>query len=122
MASLPEIPEKNIIEDAFRPYVLAIGNVAHSWNRLQEELAKLFCAVTGLDNSMGLGIWHALKSDRSQRDLLEAAIKVGATWQTWSTTYPTACADLLWIIERANKVADQRNDAIHAPCTMLVEF
>jgi hypothetical protein len=37
------------IKNLLDPYFMALGQVAHSWNHLHEELGKLFCAITRTD-------------------------------------------------------------------------
>jgi hypothetical protein len=65
MAKLPTSEEVEAAEKALEPYKLALGKVAHAWNHMQEQLGRLFCMVSGLDDSMGMSIWHALKSGRN---------------------------------------------------------
>jgi hypothetical protein len=118
---MPKLCLDDSIEASFTPYVTALGRVAHAWNHLQEHLAQLFCLVSGINDAMGLAIWHALKSDRSQRDILEAAVNVASSDPDWIETTPHAKADLLWLLKKANKVAEQRNNAIHAPCGLSID-
>src|SRR5215204_399962 len=115
MAKLPtkeDIDKARIHMDA---HYLALGRVANDWNHMQEQLGLLFCAVAGLDNFMGMRIWHALKSDRSQRDLLEAATIAASDDDEWQKSFPKAKEDIEWILERVNARSDGRNSAIHAP-------
>ncbi len=37
------------IKNLLDPYFMALGQVAHSWNHLHEELGKLFRAITRSD-------------------------------------------------------------------------
>jgi hypothetical protein len=120
MARLPTKEEIDEQVAAFQPYYEALGKTAHAWNHLQEELAQLFCEVGGID-PMGLRLWHALKSDRSQRDLLEAALHSALEDEKWAKKYPKAKTDITWLLVEANRLADRRNDAIHAPCTIGIK-
>lgn len=117
MAKLPSEEQVNELTAAFEPYYAAVGRTAHAWNHLQDELANLFADLTELD-SLGLALWHALKSDRTQRDVLEAAAKAKGEDEEWLSGFPKAKDDILWLLARANELADKRNDAIHAPCTI----
>jgi hypothetical protein len=115
---MPRLPTKEEIEradKALEPYKLALGKVAHQWNHMQEQLGLLFCEVSGLDASTGMSIWHALKSDRSQRDLLEAANVAASATEYWITNLPKAKDDIEWLLSKVNALADKRNNAIHAP-------
>jgi hypothetical protein len=117
MARLPSDEDFAAMDAALDPYFMALGKTAHAWNHLQEELGQLFCFLTNTD-AVGLTIWHALKSDRSQRDLIEAALRSLAEGEDWVKEFPRAQADISWLLLETNKLADRRNDAIHAPCTV----
>jgi hypothetical protein len=119
MATLPSADELNAIEATLQPYFLALGKVAHSWNHLHEELGKIFCAVTQLDLSVGMAAWHGLRSDRGQRQMLEAAIKGAAESEDWVEEHPGALEGVIWLINRVNCLSGDRNNAIHAPCHAL---
>ena len=43
---------------------------------------------------------------------------VRAVDDDWVAKYPKAVEDICWLLHKANGVADQRNDAIHAPCSL----
>jgi hypothetical protein len=120
MAKLPTLEEIEAAEAALQPYLLALGKVAHSWNHMQEQLGLLFCIITGLDKTMGMAIWHALKSDRSQRDLIEAAIEAASTDESWASSFPKAKDDIGWILKKVSNLTDGRNSAIPAPVFSLV--
>src|SRR5580704_7160746 len=84
-------------DPAFRPYVGALGQLALSWNALHETMAFLFCSVMGGGYSnQFLAVWHALKSDRSQRDILLAA-----TESHMNPAYsPQFVSDIKWLCGR----------------------
>jgi hypothetical protein len=107
------------LEAAFAPYINAAGQVVHSWNQLQESLGKLFAAITG-KASMALAIWHTPHSDRTQRDMLTAAINETSD-EKWKGYSHTAKADILALVAVANGVADRRNNAIHAPVSLAID-
>jgi hypothetical protein len=121
MAKLPVLPSDSVLNATWAPYIVSLGEVAHGWNHLQEEIGKLFCLVSDLSNSMGMSIWHSSKSDRAQRDMLEGALSARISDEEWSEKYPKAVDDIRWLLCRVNGVADQRNDAIHAPCSLGIE-
>jgi hypothetical protein len=120
MVKLPTNEEIDAATAAFEPYFAALGQVAHAWNHLQEEFAELFCSVTGLGNSMGLAIWHSLRSDRAQREMVRAAIRAAAADEGWTEKFPQARQDVEWALDEANRIAERRNRAIHAPCSVAV--
>jgi hypothetical protein len=116
---IPRTPNKAVMAK-MEPYVMALGKVAHAWNYLQEALGQLFCAVTGLENdSTGQAIWHSTSNDRTQREMLRAAIEA-VTHERLTTSLPKAKDDIKWLLNQADKVAEQRNNAIHAPMAISV--
>jgi hypothetical protein len=50
--------------------------------------------------------------------MLKAA--VCATNSERSTKLPKAPDDLKWLLDRAEEVADARNNAVHAPCSLFL--
>jgi hypothetical protein len=108
-------------EKAFNDYFIALGKVAHEWNHMQEEIGKLFCIVAGLDNSMGMAIWHALRSDKLQRDLLEAAVQTAAFDEEWLEQFPHASKSICNLLNEINAFSNKRNAAIHAPCSVITD-
>ena len=103
----------------FKPYVAALGQLALAWNGLQESFAALFWTMSlngppkagDFINDAPLWIWHSIKSDRSQREMLKAAIDhTSVDWQRSKLK-----DDAIWLINEAMKLEDLRNDALHAP-------
>jgi hypothetical protein len=111
--------EVRAAQRALKPYHLALGRVAHEWNHMQEQLGLLFCAVSGLNRSMGMGIWHVLRSDRTQRDLLKAANIAAERSLERQHYFPKAKDDIEWILAKVNALAEGRNSTIHAPAQHL---
>jgi hypothetical protein len=104
----------------FKPYALAVGQLNLAWNDLQESLAGLFWTTMlyaqppragDVENYAPLWVWHAIKSDRSQREMLKAAIEHSPT--DWGR--PSFKKDGKWLADRAEELENDRNDAIHAP-------
>jgi hypothetical protein len=121
VAKLPNDEEVDAATAAFAPYFTALGKVAHAWNHLQEEVGRLFCLVAGIDDHMGLAVWHSSKSDRAQRDMLEAALLTAALDEDWAEKHPKAKQAIQWLLGRANGVGGQRDVAVHAPCSIGVD-
>jgi hypothetical protein len=100
---------------AFRPYVVALGQLALMWNELHEMLGLLYCSMMGVRQGVPvnqhLAVWHALKVDRAQRDILLAA----AESVTLGAIPITFIDDIKWLCDRANAVEDARNNAVHSP-------
>jgi hypothetical protein len=119
MAKLPSTEEVDAATVTFEAYFNALGKVAHEWNHMQEELGKLFCQVAGLDNSMGMAIWHALRSDLTQRQMLRAAVECKGLDEDWAKRFPKAERTTADLLEEINKFSNKRNAAIHAPCSVV---
>ena len=108
----------------FRPYVTALGQFALAWNDLQETLGSLFWTLMSPRPVEGaffyhesLFVWNAVKSDRIQREMLKAAVNHLITdWER-----PKLVGEANWLIDRANELADWRNDAIHFPLIVLAK-
>jgi hypothetical protein len=102
----------------FKPYVVALGQLALAWNDLQESLAALFWTLANPPpqpgdrvNYIPLRIWASIKSDRIQREILRTVINHSQT--NWGRDRMTK--DLIWLIDKANSLEDSRNDAVHSP-------
>jgi hypothetical protein len=119
MAILPSTEEVDAATAAFDPYFNAVGKVVHAWNHVQLELSILFGQVVGLDKSMAEALWDKLTSDRSQRNMLRAAVQVLASDDDWAAKFPKAEEGLKWLLDEADRIADRRNNAIHAPCSIV---
>jgi hypothetical protein len=63
-----------------------------------------------------LAVWHALKVDRAQRDILEAAAREARIIREYETEIgKKLLAEIVWINGQANTIEDKRNDALHSP-------
>jgi hypothetical protein len=96
-------------EDA---YHLAVGRLSYAWNHLHRVLGGMFAVVVAGDREPVFAAWRSVENDRAQRGMLWAAIEA-ASPERWKKT-PKAPDDLRWVLERARKLSDVRNDAIHA--------
>jgi hypothetical protein len=104
------------VRQHLQPYATEIGHVTLAWNRLHENLALLFWYALG-PGSVPFAIWDRLSSDRTQRDILETAVKAGA----FAQSSPRMTEEVLWLLKQVGKLADRRNVAIHAPLTTLTD-
>ena len=114
---IPILPEAG--NKAYDSYVSAVGEVAFHWNALLEACGLIFGHVAGTSQSVGFGVWYSTNSDRAQLAMLSGALRArtaeGLPW----TSHARATDDITWVInEVQNKLADRRNDAIHAPAEL----
>jgi hypothetical protein len=105
-------------QEAVDAYALAVGRLSIAWNYLHGALGDLFALVIGGDAELVIAKWRSVKNDGVQRGKLRAAIEAESP-ERWRQT-PTALADLLWVLERAGKLSDVRNDAVHAPVMLHI--
>jgi hypothetical protein len=102
----------------FAPYTVALGQLALAWNELQHNLCELFSLVTlqelpkagDMVNFAPTYVWHSIRSDRSQRDMLSAAIehsKLGSSNEL--------ARDGKWLCDRVDELENRRNDIFHSP-------
>lgn len=110
-------PTDDEIKAAYVPYVQAVGEVSHAWNYLIESLGQVFAQVVAADRRIALAIWYSTDSDRSQIKMLKAAISASPTTR-WLPRLPRAHEDLTWLVDKASSLAEDRNNAIHAPCSI----
>ena len=123
------MPTKRQIKQRKNPYVLALGNLVIAWNALQENLAELFWAITDLpDGTIPLSIWHSTNNDRTQREMLRAMTEAIFTQRAARELDATVKGntlrirdDIIWLINKANSLADQRNDAVHSPLWFVID-
>jgi hypothetical protein len=115
------IPPDEDLEAAFAPYIRAAGEVVNAWNRLQETLKDVFATITKMPRDMAFAIWHSSRSDSLQRDMLRAAIAATGDNEPWVIRLPNAKSDLLLLLQKAGKIGEIRNDAIHAPVSLALD-
>ena len=100
-------------DKSFRPYVTAIGQAAIAWNGLHEALRELFLVLMGDNDYLGDStVWHSLRSDRSQRQLIIGVVKSRHETGELSDQIRENIGALL---KQCNTVADARDNVIHAP-------
>ena len=108
-------------EQMFRPYAVEIGKLALEWNRLHHYLSWLFSAAIGEGENILVAykIWHSSQSDRSQREMLRAAAEVTFAKDAQKPVHAKALDDTVWLLDRAQSLADRRNNALHSPFTLV---
>ena len=102
-------------QDAFEAYAKAVGSVVYEWNYLHEELGRLFVIVRSEDRGLLLAKWWSCETDKRQRKMLKDAV-TNAPKVRWKKL-PKAFNDLNWLLDRAEELAEDRNNAVHAPCS-----
>jgi hypothetical protein len=111
------LPTNEETKAAFERYTLAVGKVVHAWNYLHEKLGQLFVVLSGSDRNIALAIWYSTFNDRAQRLMLRAAV-IASGANRWPN--PSAKDDMIWLLDHADDLAEQRNNAIHTPCSLYI--
>jgi hypothetical protein len=108
---------ENTLPEAERVYgdtAGSIGHVAIQWNSLCSVLGEIFVDLVAPEyRARGYAAWHALKSDRSQRDMLDGVIK--EILPKHSKLYE----EFAWLFGRISSVENARNDIVHSPYAVL---
>lgn len=99
--------------EEYRPYVLAIGQVALAWNDLHEVLCEFYMALTSDFHEPTLAAWQAVPSDRTKRAMLKAALN--AALEDYLPYNPHAPQDWKWLLGQIDRLEDDRNNVVHAP-------
>ena len=108
-----------------------LGKITRSWANLHEHLASVLSKTTGCAAPIAFSMWHSLKSDLSQRELLAAAVKakIAVLEQdaekaaalgkqdvaTENSKQALLFSEYLWAINEITKYSGKRNDLVHSP-------
>lgn len=91
-------------------YSTRTGEVIWAWNQLHLALRRLFVyLVTPKNLEAGYAMWHSIRSDNVQRDILRAAL------DHMVSKTATISEGLEWLLDVVGKLAPYRNDAVHVP-------
>jgi len=92
----------------------ALCHVSLAWTRVHEIMAMLFgLLLRPVPEERAYAIWHSIKNDRSQRDML------------WALAQASLSADseirkaIKWAVEKLLSLENSRNDALHSPYVLV---
>jgi hypothetical protein len=109
-----------LLLEAYEPFMMALGELAFQWNALQDEMCSLFCVLLQSKNpDIGEAIWHTVKSDRGQREMLMNLLPV-ARINGLKISLPFQ-KDIKDVLNSIMKLENDRNDAIHSPMAIWIE-
>jgi hypothetical protein len=112
-------PSPDRIEKVVEPYAREVGKLVASWNTLHERFGELFSAVLNKGHpGIGSAIWYSTQNDRVQREMLRAATEAAAAEGTLTQQ---ARDEIKWLLDRTNELANERNDAVHAPVALFTD-
>lgn len=99
-----------------RNYATVIGEVVWAANYAHGAFEILFSHVATPDGyQRGRAIWHTSTSDSGQLNMLRAAAAVSERLSNQMRKR------ILWAIDRALKLGELRNDAVHSSTIVLIE-
>lgn len=99
-----------------KSYSRTAGGILWAWNRIHAVFADCFAVLACPDNpERGLAIWHAVKADTAQRDMLTAALENTAT-------DPKVAEALDWLLNLMGKLSQHRNDVAHTPMAHVIDL
>ena len=102
------------IRAPFRAYTTVIGELVWASNYAHGAFEILFSHVaTPTEFQTGRSIWHTASSDGGQLHMLVAATEVSVRLSEKMR------ANILWAVEKARKLAESRNDAVHSSTIIL---
>jgi hypothetical protein len=110
------------------PYLIAIGEMTTAWATLHEMLCSIF-SVLMLERLPRPGdavnltptyLWHTIKSDRTQREMLGTAFKRSSALEEHTAKEEIKSLGV-WLLEACTKLEDRRNDAVHSSLILTIE-
>src|SRR5262245_51452983 len=108
---------KSNFEIHFTPIATELGRLVYAWNELHEHLGHLFdFVVSPKGPGTALAAWRAVESDRTQRTMLRYAVEHAA-----SRLEKAVVDEIFWVLEKANSLAEDRNNAIHSPYAIFTQ-
>lgn len=113
--AIVKFPTDEELHEAFIPYVCALGKVVHAWNYLHLKLGQLYVVIADGTREDLLRDWYSDKVDTNQRKRIRKAVE-SSPEDRWLPRLPEVRADLLWLVDQVDAMAEPRNNAIHAPC------
>ena len=103
---------------AFTPVAVEIGHLARNWNALHENMGLIFSAMISPDRkALLLAVWHSPPSDRTQREMLRAAL---GRWRLERPHLSAVSNEIEWLLNKTEELSGKRNDALHAPLHVLM--
>jgi len=104
------------IRTPLRAYATVIGEVVWASNYAHGAFEILFSHVATHDNFLiGREVWHVSTSDSGQLNMLEAATKASERLSERMQER------ILWAINKAKKLGELRNDAVHSATVVIIE-
>ncbi|MFK4727133.1 hypothetical protein ABIE89_008233 [Bradyrhizobium niftali] len=98
-----------------------LGSLIQSWSLLNEQLAGLFQQATECSPHVTNSVWHSIKSDLAQREMLSAALRSrielyeAQVLDNKQRLKVLVLQEYLWAVQEITKFSHKRNDMVHSP-------
>ncbi len=105
----------SMVRQEIAKYANHVGMVVWSSNHCLHNFCTLFIGLLDIRNpTKGMSLWHVLRSDNAQLELLGALAKT-------SSISAGLKSEVSWAAEKAQKLCSLRNDVVHAPNFPLLQ-
>lgn len=112
-----EVTLEEYEDEKLREVATDVGLVAMEWNSIHRRLSKIFSKVTGLSYEVAFAIWNSIPNDKYQRDILKGA----ANEVYKDQEHNKIRKKINRLLDKIDKIQNDRNSSIHAPFALLVE-
>jgi hypothetical protein len=111
-ARIIKMPSDKQVAKLTQPYLIALGALTVRWTSLQDSLLSFFrFTLRNASWKVASAAWHSIPSDRTQRNMLLAAIDA----YPWDPNrQPKAKEDLEWLVCKVGELSGQRAAALHS--------
>jgi len=107
------------ITQTIQPVAIQLGKITFAWNGLHASLAELFADISTAARPMSFAIWHSAPSDRTQREMLQAALR---SINDTDETLLRLRDETFWLLGTIEDgQCRRRNRALHVPLTIIRE-
>ena len=101
------------VEKEVDEHIRHVGEITFAWTQLQAALFAIFYALLRREHKLAHGIWHSIRNDSAQRDMLLAAAEAKL-----SKKHKSVLNQIKWIVDCTSALSTHRNDLTHTPLAL----
>jgi hypothetical protein len=117
---VPQKPLRTLtirLQKSVRVYATAVGELVWASNFCHSRFQLVFSSLIGTEDlDVGDQLWHSMGSDKAQRGALRALA------QKRLPAGSRLLRNVLWAVERGDRLGEQRNDAVHMPTAWMAGY
>jgi hypothetical protein len=108
-----------------RRFQFELGRLVQTWAVLSESLAGIFQQATECQVHISNSVWHSVRSDLAQREMLLAALKASCDLlRGWPDDEKKknkllVFGEYIWAVQEITTFSHRRNDLVHSPIVFL---